>query len=44
VKKQLRLAALSLAGVVYVWFAAVHRAGGVKARKAAWREARARGR
>jgi hypothetical protein len=43
-KKQLRLAGLALTGVLYLWYAGVLKAGGVKARKAAWREARARGR
>jgi hypothetical protein len=41
VQKQLRLGAVAIAGALYVWYAAVHNAGRVKARKAAWREARA---
>jgi hypothetical protein len=42
VQKQLRLGIVAFAGALYVWYAAVHNAGRVKARKAAWRQARAR--
>jgi hypothetical protein len=42
VKSKLRLAALGLAGVAYVWFAAVRNVGEVKTRKAERRAARAR--
>jgi hypothetical protein len=42
VKRKLQLAAAGLAGVVYVWFAAVLRTGEVKERKAARRAARGR--
>jgi hypothetical protein len=42
VKSKLRLAALGLAGIFYVWFAGVRNAGEVKARKAERRAARAR--
>jgi O-acetyl-ADP-ribose deacetylase (regulator of RNase III) len=39
VRSRLRVAALGLAGLLYVWFAAVRGAGHVKARKASRREA-----
>jgi len=44
VQRQLKLGAVALAGALYIWYSAVHKAGRVKARKAAWREARAAGR
>jgi hypothetical protein len=37
VGKYLKLGAIGLGAVLWVWYAAVHHAGGVKARKAARR-------